>query len=659
MARIPTYESQVIEVVPDKNIATESVATSVVQGITKGVEDAVEVAGAVGGVIKAKEEQDYANNLAPRMNAIDDSSLKLNQKNNEIKASMASAPNAETANKQLDEYFSEIMNNAPKDLDRKSLEDWQKTLFAERTRLKKNNLSWGAKASADAGKKAAEQANINAYKRLETSFSEAGASGIPVSSGTLSIDGDGMPTDGYIPPLDSAGQSINRGLVRSFFQGQSLAPLETDPDNPSVEGILGDNLDELEGIEKTGWWIFGSEGKTKQQVGEEKINAYFDKVKGNIEQNPILNDTDKKALTNYVDAQYKARMREFTAYIETGNLELQAELGRVPDLDFVPEYFENLKRQQENQPVMELNVKENQTVEDIRKSDTLSNMFFGNDYQSVATFFEYAPLGRVSDFTDDLKNAIARMEIPVGRWDKEELFKKYAPNNTINEIQAVEALVRNTGIELTGKSIDAMKEQNGFNETDWAYDIISDISQMPSSTNEEKQRKQAMVNHAIFQAEKEINGGNGMKDKSLMAVFDTILVGGYTDQNGNKMYSPIVNDPDLIRDVFTIVESMKGDETPTQKKQSDSIINQGLAQATSQYLKDGNRDNFVLAVKRLTQNVLSARYQGVVDVNDLQSKLENKQPAIFVYNGQPYEYLGFSGKDIFVKSGAKQMKLGD
>ncbi|MBO5704489.1 MAG: hypothetical protein J6R99_00550, partial [Alphaproteobacteria bacterium] len=359
----------------------------------------------------------------------------------------------------------------------------------------------------------------------------------------------------------------------------------------------------------------------------------------------------KKALTDYATSQENARKREFNAFVRATNLENQKALADI-DITAVPRYFENLEKQQEQDDLLELNVTPTTTVSDEYASDYLANLTFGNDYKSPSTHFEYAPMGLVKDFNADLRTALETLNIPVGQWTLKDLYQKYAPNGTVNEIQAVESLVSmNPNIELVGDEIDQFKPENGFDETDWAYATIADISEMPDSTNEEQQRKQAAINHAVFQANKEINGGKGFIDKNLAQNFESAL----SDKSGLAL---VRHNPDLIQQMYSVVNEIKETGDRALAKKANSIINQGIKAASEQYRQDNDKSAFARNVKKVNQEVLAMRYAGVFDINDMQTKLENKQPALFTYNGRPYEYLGFSGQEIYVRAGNKKTTLG-
>lgn len=642
MATIPTYQPQVTQVIPEKKFHVDSTESAVATGITAGIQDAAKIADSIGDV-------SYGLNSAERAQRIKDDGFKLEQANAEIKQKHANNPNYEEVNKELESAYNEILNNAP-DLDEKSVQEWRNAMLGEFDSMRRNNIKWGVKASATAGKKAAEQANLELYDRMKSNANRAGLERVGYSAGSLDINESGQRTEYHVPAMNSKDKAIQEDLTSEYFVGMSQAPLQTDENDPAISGILGDNLDELEGEEKQGWWIFGKKGKTKQELGEEKITQYFDGVRENIESSG-LPKARKQALTDYATSQENARKREFNAYVRATNLETQKALADI-DITAVPRYFENLEKQQEQDNLLELNVTPITTVSDEYASDYLANLTFGNDYTSPSTYFEYAPMGLVKDFNVDLRTALETLNIPVGQWTLKDLYQKYAPNGTVNEIQAVESLVSmNPNIELVGDEIDQFKPENGFDETDWAYATIADISEMPDSTNEEQQRKQAAINHAVFQANKEINGGKGFVDKNLAQNFESAL----SDKSGLAL---VRHNPDLIQQMYSVVNEIKETGDRALAKKANSIINQGIKAASEQYRQDNDKTAFARNVKKVNQDVLAMRYAGVFDINDMQTKLENKQPALFTYNGRPYEYLGFSGQEIYVRVGNKKTTLG-
>lgn len=642
MATIPTYQSQVTQVVPEKRFHVDSTASAVATGIVAGIQDGAKIASSIG-------EVSYSLNSTERVQRIKDDGFKLEEANAEIKQKYANNPNYEEVNKELESVYNEILNNAP-DLDEKSVQEWRNAMLGEFDSMRRNNIKWGVKASATASKKATEQANLELYDRMKSNANRAGLERVGYSAGSLDINESGQKTEYHVPAMNTKDRAIQEDLNSEYFIGMAQAPLQTDENDPAISGILGDNLDELEGEEKQGWWIFGKKGKTKQEIGEEKIIQYFDDVRKNIESSD-LPKARKEALTDYATSQENARKREFNAFIRATNLENQKALADI-DISAVPRYFENLEKQQEQDNLLELNVTPTTTVSDEYASDYLSNLTFGNDYTSPSTYFEYAPIGLVKDFNADLRTALETLNIPVGQWTLKDLYQKYAPNGTVNEIQAVESLVSmNPNIELVGDEIDQFKPENGFDETDWAYATIADISEMPDSTNEEQQRKQAAINHAVFQANKEINGGKGFIDKNLAQNFESAL----SDKSGLAL---VRHNPDLIQQMYSVVNEIKETGDRALAKKANSIINQGIKSASEQYRQDNDKSAFARNVKKVNQEVLAMRYAGVFDINDMQTKLENKQPALFTYNGRPYEYLGFSGQEIYVRVGNKKTTLG-
>lgn len=662
MARIPTYESQVTQVTPQQFQHTENPIGVAIKGVAQGL-------GTAGGVIESvqdyqnvKEDKTYKLNQAPRENAITNSILDLNSENKKIREKLANAPNPEEANKLLDEHFNKISNNPPQGLDKKSLEKWQRALYATQRSLKLQNLNWGETAASRAGKAAEEKSNRDLYAMLMNNALRAGQERSGYTYGQFSIDKKGRYSEYHIPSLDAKNKQIDDAQHAKYFIGMSTVPLETNPDDPNVPGILGNNLNAISGeLEKEGWSIGGvklgsDKYKTKQQVGTEKINQYFDDIREDIDTSG-LSASEKNALKSYADAQQRARQREFNAYVKASNLELQRQMGQIPEPGFIAEYLENKLAEQKADDELELNpIGENRTVADIRTSDELANLMFDNDYQTVATRYSYAPLGMIDDFSPDLKTAIASLNIPVGDYTREELYQKYAPGRTINEIQAVESLIKdNPYINLVGEDIDAMKPENGFNESEWAHSVMQDIAAMPSSSPEEKERKQAAINHVLYQAQKEINGGLGFQDKNLGSLFQSVLTG---TSPVSKEGVPVIS-PQNLGELKKLTRALIDSENPYQRKQSWSIINKGMRDAINQFREDGDANQLNNAVKKINQDVLAERYFGVIDINDLQQKLDNHKPAIFIYNDRPYEYLGFSGNDVYIKLGKKTGTLGE
>lgn len=682
MARIPTYDRQVTQVTPQQRFHADYLGTTIANGVVQGLKNAQNTISGATDVLSStqkyqqvKEDEAYKVNTAPRMDAITNSTLTLNQNNIDIRKDMANAPNPQKANELLESKFTDIINNPPEGLDGKSLEEWQKTMLAEKRRLMLSNLSWGNKAAVTAGKQAAKNANLKLYDMQMDDAWWSGINNVPYTNGGLALDDKGRYTDRYIPALNPGDTDIQNALHRSDLIGMASKPLTNmDIKGRPVEGIVGE-IDELSGEAGDHFWSAeneeGSKGifdwvrgkfkkkTTPQEIGQERITAYFDDVRESIESSG-LGSSEKKALTSFADAQQRAREREFTAYIQAANLEKQAMLGRMESPLDVQDWLKDYIVQQESE--LELNpIRENETVDELRVDDYLANLTFGNDYQSVATRYSELPLGRVMDFSEPLKVAVNTLSIPIGEWDKAELMKKYAPNGTINETQVLETLVQNSPyLTLKGPEIDAMKSENGFDEFEWAMDSISEISSMPTNTNDEQQRKQAAINHVLYQAQKEVNGGLGFSSPELNSVMKDALIGETINSDGTVSYNPLVNTDAVIREMARMgifVGNVKNNEFF--HKEAVSIIGRGILGANAEYRETGDINTYRNRMRKVNQDVLSAQYRGVLDIDDLQSKLDNKQQALFLYNGNPYEYLGFSGNDIFIKAGNHKEKLGD
>lgn len=664
MARIPTYNRQQTQQVAQKDFHVDSTASAVVGGLQKGISQASDLVSSVAKYEDVKAKQEYNINQAPRETAITNSLVKLNSDNKGIRESMADAPNPQKANQQLDKKFAELMDNPPQGLDNRSMEDWRHSMELERRRLSLQNLHWGESAAKRAGATATKKANLEIFDMRMNDARYAGLTHTGYSDGQLDIDGEGLYTDTHIPALQPENKKMQKIFHSEHFLGQAEVPLETPKDDPAIQGILGDNLDELEGTPETGWWIFGSKAKTKQEIGTEKINEYFDRVRSNID-NSNLSDTEKTDLKQYTDAQQRTRQREFETYIKASNLDLQKRMGTIPEPRLISQYYNQKlaeqKLSEEKGERLELNpIRSNRTVADIKSEDYLANLTFGNDYASYATKFEYAPMGNIDDFSTDLQTALRTLNIPAGQYTREELYQKYAPNNTINERQAIETLVKNNPyVEVVG--LDSMNVENGFDESAWAHDIIQEISTMPTGTAEEKERQQAAINHGLYAAQKEINGGQGFIDKNLGKFFELALTGEKPSEDTmGYITSGFGGNPNLVfaNTIMGLSKAMAGITDDYERKQAWSIFNKGVLDAYQQYNQDQDESQLRTNLRKINQNVLAQRYSGVVDINEMQRKLENHEPAIFTYDDKPYEYLGFEGNDVYVKIGRIQTKLG-
>lgn len=643
MATIPTYESQQTQVTPKQEFFTPSTASAVVEGATRGIQQAGQLVGAIDDYQKAKEKEDYDLNQIAKNQKIKDDSFSLNEANVNIRQELANNPNYKIANQKLEQIYNKLAENPPAEMDARSLKEWKIALYNGFNNLRENNLRWSQSESARLAKQS--QTKL-AEDLLDLDLSRMADSGYlhqPAKMYNLSLNGDGSVADDYILPRDKAeGASQNQGATE-FIAQYLRAPL-VDPQNGN--GIFFD-LRTIEEVPPEKFLGFTTKsGKTQREVGEQQINEFFDKELDIIREHPALEDKSKAYLESLAEVQRKKRLAEFEVYMNAKSQESQKKMGREPTLENTIDYINSIAKKPE------MSFVEGKEYKVIPTRDFTA--LLGTD-EDISFRYSAAPIGGVESFDIVLTDAMEKGRFPTGKWDVSEIYNRYAPNGTIQETQALEALMQaSPDLQLTGAHIDSMKAENGFNEYDWAHGIISDIASMPEGTDDEKLRKTAAANHALYQAQKEVNGGMGFQDNNLKDYFNAALQGVATNN-----YMPLVCD-ESMNDMFGRIKarSMYLYGSTEAQKVEQGIYSRGLAEATAKYNETQDRQQLENDLRAIDKRVLQYRYSGIMDINDLEAKLQSGKPAMFTYHTVPYKYLGFSGDDVYVEVGGIKQKMG-
>lgn len=646
MARIPTYDSQVTQVVAQKEFHVDSTASAVVSGLTQGIKDAANIVDAVSDYQRVQEKEDYELNSMTRDNAITDSRLSLQGDNEEIRTNLAKNPNYKIANEQLKTKFDSIIANPPANLDALSLKEWQHSVNKLYDDLRLNNQRWSISETKRLAKASKERMITDLHNMGLDRYGSSGAKHLPINENGLSLQADGKPAEDYILPKNKSEKAWQNENATEFFDRYLR---ETPLENPELNnGIFFDMRTIEENDPETFLGFTTKEGRTQRDNGTAQINKFFDDAKTTIQGHPALDDNAKRYLESVADVMKKQRTEEFNALMDRKAQIKQRDMGRETSSFFNTIEYLNLMAGKPTQ----MSVIEEKPLFGRQAEQTTLLSVADEDF---ADKYSTAPIGD-TNFDAALLHAITSQEFPTGEYTREQLYSKFAPNGTIMEVQALEQMLRNSDVKIIGEEIDAMKPENGFDENAWAYNAVSEIASMPDSTDEEKTRKTAAANHILYQAQKEINGGNGFIDKNLN-YFVGAALGGIATEDG---YTSAIIDDASLSDMFFNQSFGSGfgvDTLSNPKKMTEwAIRNKGRAKATAEAL-NGDTNAAYQTLRETDKNVLQQRFKGVLNIDELQTKLENGKPAFFTYNTVPYKYLGFDSDNVFVEIAGMNQKL--
>ena len=647
MARIPTYERQQTQQVAEKQFHVDTLTSSVVNGVTKGIGQVADLAGSVAKYEDAKARQEYNLNTLTRDQKIRDDSFALQEKNKEIRAKMANRPDYNKANAELEEYTQNLLKNTPDGLDAKSVEQWKNGVLKQYDDLRTNNLKWGTVESERLAKKSQETMAKDLFYMGLNRYGDSGANHLPINENGLSLRSDGAPESDYILPKNSAEKAWQNENAREFFDRYLR---ETPLENPEKNnGIFFDMRTIEESEPKTFMGITFKKGHTQRENGEKEIKNFFAKTVDTIDGHPALDDNSKQYLKSVAGVMEKQRIDEFNAIMDRKANEKQKEMSR-PKASFynTVEYLNMMA----NRPVKEMSVAKEKPLFNLRAEQ--STLLSAGD-EDFAYKYSTAPIG-TTNFDVALNHALTSLEFPTGTYTRDQLYSKFAPNGTIMEVQTLEQILRNSpDLTITGAQIDAMKTENGFDENAWAYNAVAEIAKMPDGTEDEKIRKTAAANHILYQVQKEINGGNGFKDSNL-DYFVNAALGGIATENGYTQ--PLVDQPNLM-DMLHMNAFMNPFDAinPTPETMAEHAIrNKGLKKATTEMLiGDPTAASGIL--RQTDKEVLQERFKNVLNIDDMERKLENHQPAFFTYNTVPYKYMGYDSENIYVEVANMKQKL--
>lgn len=646
MARIPTYERQQTQQVAQKSFHVDSTASAIVGGLQKGLSQASDVVSSIAKYEDVKAKQDYNLNTITRDQKIRDDSFALQERNDEIRAKMANRPDYKKANEELEAYTRDLLKNTPEGLDPKSTEEWKKSVYKQFDDLRTNNLKWGTTESARLAKKSQEKMAKDLFEMGLNRYGNSGSNHLPISENGLSLSGDGAPESDYILPKNNAEKAWQNENAREFFDRYLR---ETPLENPEKNnGIFFDMRTIEESEPKTFMGFTFKKGHTQRENGEKEIQNFFAKTIDTIDNHPALDDKSKEYLKSVAGVMEKERIQEFNSIMDGKAQEKQKEMGRPKSAFYNTIEYLNMMA---NRP-QQMSAIEEKPLFSPRAEQS---MLLSAGDEDIAYKYSTAPIG-TTDFDSALTHALTSLEFPTGSYTRDQLYSKFAPNGTIMEVQTLEQILRNSpDLTITGAAIDAMKEENGFDETAWAYNAVAEIARMPDGTDDEKIRKTAAANHILYQAQKEINGGKGFKDGNLNYFVNAALSGIATTDGYSE---PLVDQPNLMDMLhFNAFINPFDVLNPTPTKMAEHAIrNKGLKKAATEMLS-GDPTAAMGTMRQTDKEVLQERFKNVLNIDDMERKLENHQPAFFTYNTVPYKYMGYDSENIYVEVANIKQKL--
>lgn len=650
MARIPTYTRQVTQVTAPREYHTDSAISAAISGAVSGIGQAQNLVRSVSAYqqvqkaeAKAEETEAYQLNELEKNKRIKDDAFGLNEANIKIRNELANTPNYKVANEKLLKKYNELSNNIPEDMDERSVKEWKNALYNMYDNLRTNNLKWSESETKRLAAQSKKDLADGLHEMTLDSMRNAGYLHQPAKMFNLSLNNDGSVADDYVAPRDKAEKANQNEGTTEFISQYLQSPLVA-PEQGN--GIFFDlrTIEEEKPKKFLGFTV--EKGKTQRDNGIKQIDEFFDKELEVIQNHPALDEQSKSYLESLASTQKKKRIAEFDEYMNAQSHILQKKAGREPTLENTIDYLNSIA----GKPQMSFIDGKEQKLIPTRDFTPI----LGTN-EDISYRYSTAPVGGVESFDIVLSDALEQGRFPTGKWNVSEIYKRYAPNGTIQETQALEALMQGSpDLELTGNTIENMKTENGFNEFEWAHQTVSDIASMPENTDEEKIRKTAAANHALYQANKEVNGGQGFRDRNLQNFFDASLK-GIAENN----YMPLISDENLD-DMFSRVKarSMTVVGSSESQKAEQAIYSEGLSKAIDSYKQTQDKDQLKEDIRQIDKRVLKYRYRGIINLDDLEKNLQDGKPAIFTYHTVPYKYLGFSGDDIYVEVGGIKQKMG-
>lgn len=332
MARIPTYDSQVTQVVAQKEFHVDSTASAVASGLTQGIKGAANMVGAVSDYHRVQERQQQALEKADleadtaKIYDADNNTLNdLGVAQAEIQEQYRNAPNLQKMNDALKDKYNTIVQKYAEGLTPAGAEHYLKLANSElQNRMRQNETFYKTRSAALAKSNELKLANT-IDTNIDNDVIRAGLMGEPYSNIGINIKEGGRyelsPDEALLP--ESA-----KKKAASISNKYYLAAL----DRPVL-----DQYDENGDLAFPG--IVSSD---KLQIpfdiyngAEQEINDYYDNIVAQADANPNLSASQKNKIANQAEAQKIAKMRQFDRALKGEQERTLADFLVMPDSEIL------------------------------------------------------------------------------------------------------------------------------------------------------------------------------------------------------------------------------------------------------------------------------------------------------------------------------------
>lgn len=714
MATIQTYDAR-----PVTKTAEEETGFSTTGAVLSGVSNLVKPAATIAlAVNEAKRKEDENNLWASSANTMES----LNNANAEILEKYKNNPNINAMNQELDAKFKEIVSNTQPGLAQQSLDEYNKVALSAYTKMRNSNANWAAKrasvlAKQNESKVAVAGRKLNAGEAYQAGFQGADYT-IPGGQFMLRIGGEKTLADGTVIDPTKATEfgtnmpllglsSSEKTMVRESVAANYMGAIDGMPgvDLSTVEGtiVTGKNEDGTDievpvsqylsekesGVaqlllkgeitEKEAKKVLAKLNEdisskndnvySKSDIISRKVDEYYDKLIGRINNDNILTDSTKKDLVNRAENARENNKKEFIDQEVFNSAMIALQASNTPSYESMEQQITDTIRGESYLSAWDSSWDEaaESAGGAFQLNETMSNSFSIADRNPYSAF--NLAMTKPGGWSDSMMAFLK--ETPSGEWTIEELQKKYAPNGTAQEMSMLGNLIQMSPNLVVDWGDQWKNESQGgtFDETDWAYDTLQQILSMPEQNNKQRAAKTFAITNAIVQGRKNANNGQGILDPDLKETFEYILLGNSFSGKGwiahagigRTMKEMVARADAITKDMFanaTVNTNLQPIRQAAYKTDMmKSIMNTALANARRTLYETGD----VNAAQRILEqgrfDMLCEKWSDYMDLRKMeQDKAAGRQP-IFTYNGTPYIYEGNQGGEIYVRVGDRQFGL--
>lgn len=671
MATIQTYDANPIA--EKANVETGfSEAAAVIQGAGQVLESAGQFTNSLE---KSRKAADANNLWAGANNTVNE----LDRFNSQLRAKYANNPNPDKMNQELEQKFNSLTQDTMAGLDEASLNDYRKTAMTTFEKVRQNNNDWAAKISLQLAKQN-QAGTAKGLKQLsDNSAYEAGFAGSDYNVGgqyllrkrgqKTNLEGGELLTPNM--PLGASASKVQKDADKNYYLGAIDGMPDVDVSNVDGSVQIGTNEDGTPIIVPTSQYI--AEGgklepsfwerlkpgrqkpiavKSRIEVGEQVIDDYYENIVDSINSNGQLSSAEKKDLVNVANTTKAEKKNKYRNGEQVVSANITNALDYAPSFEGMANELESMFRQ-----------------DDIYSQAQLSRENKGEFGELNTGFNAFSVVKGRAESSANLFSALMEGNGIEGKYTLERLKEIYAPNNTMQEnaylnkvIQASPYLELDLGDEWKNKN-----QGGNFNETDWYWDNVQSIHEMPDGTAEERAAKTYKIGEFFLQTKKVANNGVGIIDNNLKTFADEQLLGNTTEHLGmygqegvgrelTRMIADVRNAKSSMQPGFFDLPSPFRGQGYTADAM-ESAMNTGLLQARDTLLQTGDVNAAQKVIEDTKFKMLQIKYDGVLDLNKMeQEKIAGRQP-IFTYNGTPYVYEGYNGSEIYVRNGNQRKAI--